>query len=100
MFCGGVLHVAGGGVLAEGACASLVLCHVLRVRVPVLDWDCVRVSLCSIGGVCDKLDSLVHHKKVLLDSAGRVRCRAANGSITIVSLTTSGFNRTELRVPD
>ena len=72
VFCGSVLLAVGGGVLAEGSCASFVLCDVRRVWIPILDWDCVCVSLRSVGRICDQLDSSVYYKKVLLNCVGRI----------------------------
>ncbi len=80
MFCGSVLLVTGGGILAESSCAPTVLCDVLRVRVLILDWDCVCVSFHRVWRICDKLDSLIYHTKVLLDCDGGIRGGAENGT--------------------
>ena len=96
MFCGGVLLAFGGGILAEGSCPSTVLCDVRRVWIPILDRDCVRVSLYRIGRIRDKLDSLVYHKKVLLDRVGRILSVAKNRSLKGISLKKSGTDRAQL----
>ncbi len=98
VFCGGILLAFGSSFLAKGSCSSTVLCDVWRIWIPVSGWHCIRFSLHRISRICYQLNSLVHHKKVLLNRIGRIWRRTENCHRERRSIKKSGIDRTQLRI--